>query len=120
MVTIRWKIPYDCRRCGRSWSHAVWWDRVADDSLGDGVAFFSVERTLVDTDPGPALISLSHVRSEALDDVGPTVVIGVAQGDDKTARVRRALIIAAAPGVDVHVAVRADDDVSGVPDRVRE
>src|SRR6266487_2241377 len=24
VVTVRWQIPYDCLRCGRSGSHAVW------------------------------------------------------------------------------------------------
>jgi hypothetical protein len=57
---------------------------------------------------------VSGIRSEALDYVGDPVLAGIAQCDQKSAGVRGTRVILPAPGVDVNVAVRVDDDVSRV------
>src|SRR5881227_1929573 len=66
----------------------------------------------------PALVAR---RAKAGDDVGSAVARRVAQHDEITARrAFVAAVVPAAPSIRIDVAVRRDDDVSGVTDAIRE
>ena len=120
MITVGRKSANDCIYGGGTWGHAVGRDRVAYDPLRDRVALFGVERTLVNANAGAAFILVPRVGTESLDDVRFPIVVGVAERNEETARMRRTLIELAAPGVDVNDAVGGDDNMPGVAERVGE
>src|SRR5258707_15200775 len=120
MIAICGKAVHDDIRGGDPRSHAVRRDVVSDDPLHDRVALFGVERSLVEADAGATAVLLLCVGSESLDNVGLSVTSRIAKRDDEATRMRRALIVRAAPGVDVNVAIGCDCDVSGVSNPVGE
>src|SRR4029077_21079819 len=120
MVAIGGKSADDCIHGGGTRGHAVGRDRVAYDPLRDRVALFGEERTLVNANPGSAAILVLRVGTESLDDVRFPIFVGIAKRDQETAGMRRALIILAAPCVDVDVAIGSNDDMPGVSECVGE
>ena len=77
----------------------------------DGRPFFSVQISLVDSDACSARAAArafrcGSVRAEPCNYIRATIVVGVTQRDEEASGVRRGVVVTAAPGVDVHVAVR--------------
>jgi len=119
MVAIcRQSIDYYLRGSGRR--HAVGGDRVTRDALFRSVAFFRVERAFIKADSRAAAVMLRDIGPEPSDYVCLAIIVGITQRDDKSAWVRGTLVVGAAPGVDVDVAVRVDRDVSHVTEGVGE
>jgi hypothetical protein len=84
--------------------HAVSGDRVTRDALADCIAFLGVERAFIEPDSGATTVVLGRIRAKTANDVRFPVVVGVAKCDQKTAGVRRSLVIRSAPGVNVDIA----------------
>src|SRR5215210_573198 len=101
VASARRQPGHDRLRGRGGWSDAVATERVAHDSLGNRVALLGVERSVVDPNTGPSAVTGLRVRSKAPDDIGLSIIVGIAQCDDKAAGGRRRVVIPAAPGVDV-------------------
>ena len=91
--------------------------RLRQHIANDAIVGFGVERSVIERDPGSTGIAALGPRTEAGDHVSPALAGGVLQGHQKSAGGRLVVaVIAAAPGVDVHHAVRGDHHVPGVAD----
>src|SRR5690348_4550018 len=103
-----WRFRRRATVCGQGIAH-------------DRRALLRVQRPTMQGDPGASMSPAVRRRAEAGDDIGPTIVTGVAEHHEIAAG--RTLVTAevrAAPGIDVDIAVRRDDDVPRVADAVGE